>query len=261
MVFCFIFHGDFTYGQCLRIFNILLIPRKTNKASHHSTNSITNGLSMKKIIGLILSGICAITLVVVGIRAGYFATTQHEWLIQLLGPINLSSSAPISLLVYFFWWFSYGVIIFLTVILIWKIIALTISGLRKIYGRLQKNNATGHKESYLSYLSSIYKQHRGAIKTQVFKCVHTGFIISLVLFVGLYVELLRIVFYPYYSVINLTYQKFFEPYAIPLGQIGVFILKYINILILSLIGFSIFKFAMSSHGKKCDSVNNQENKE
>lgn len=216
---------------------------------------------MRKIIGLILSGICAVILVIVGIKAGYFATTQHEWLLQLLGPINLSSSVPIGIFVYFFWWFSYGAVIFLAVVLILKIIILTISGLHKIYSRLQEDGDISCKGSHISYLLSLYKQHRGTIKVHVFKCAHTGFIISLVLFVGLYVELIHIVFYPYYAVIDLTYRKFFEPYAIHWGCIGVFILKYLNIFIWSLVAFSIFKFSMSSGETKCDSANSPESKE
>lgn len=134
-------------------------------------------------------------------------------------------------------------------------------GLRIIYIKIQRNNDAGCKESYFPYLPSLYGKYGRVIKTQVFRCIYVGFIISLVLFVGLYVEFIPTVFYPYYTVIDLTYQKFFEPYAIHLGYIGIFILKYLNIFIWSLVAFSIFRFSMSGCRTKCDSANSPESKE
>lgn len=216
---------------------------------------------MRKIIGLILSGICMIAIVMITTMSGYLANPEHKLFRLLVEPINLASLAGLGFFIYLFWWFSYGVVLYLVTLLTLKIIFLTFLGLRIIYIKIQRNNDAGCKESYFPYLPSLYGKYGRVIKTQVFRCIYVGFIISLVLFVGLYVEFIPTVFYPYYTIIDLTYQKFFEPYAIHLGYIGIFILKYLNIFIWSLVAFSIFRFSMSGCRTKCDSANSPESKE
>lgn len=216
---------------------------------------------MRKIIGLILSGICMIAIVMITVMSGYLANSEHKLLRLLIEPINLAPLVGLGLFIYLFWWFSYGVVLYLVVLLILKIIFLAFWGLRIIYIKTQRNNDAGCKESHFPYLPSLYEKYGGVAKVQVFRCIYVGFIISLVLFVGLYVEFFPTVFYPYYAAIELTYRKFFEPYAIHWGGIGVLILKYLNIFIWSLAAFSIFKFSMSSGETKCDSASSPESKE
>lgn len=88
---------------------------------------------MRKIIGLILSGICMIAIVMITTMSGYLANPEHKLFRLLVEPINLASLAGLGFFIYLFWWFSYGVVLYLVTLLTLKIIFLTFLGLRIIY--------------------------------------------------------------------------------------------------------------------------------
>lgn len=63
---------------------------------------------------------------------------------------------------------------------------------------------------------------------KICNCFLGGFFIALVLFIGYMIGIGRMLLFPIYMVINLTYPSFLEPYAMHLGYIGIFILMFLN---------------------------------
>lgn len=88
---------------------------------------------------------------------------------------------------------------------------------------------------------------------KICNCFWGGFFIALVLFIGYMIGIGRVLLFPIYMVINLTYPSFLEPYAMHLGYIGIFILMFLNMFIWSVVVFSIFYLCFSNWGNDCNS--------